>query len=1376
MPPVRARQSVVDRVGKLGDGCYHETPDACAGPEAGSRRANRPAWGEPSGWGPIGMLGCSGAAAPPPDATGPVRRVFEIRSSAPGDARETASRAIDPVSLEKSMSIAPTARFVPTLLAAAAGLACAPVPVALGADETTPHAGMLRYPDISAEEIVFVYANDLWIVPRDGGLARPLASPPGPEMFPKFNDAGDEIVFQGNYDGGRDLYRMTTFGGVPVRLTHRPGGEAPTDWHPEHGVVFFTGADRDGISSPRIYMVSEEGGLPTKAPVPYGGNASFHEDGEWMAYTPWVRDQRTWKRYRGGMAADIWLFNVKTNESRQITDWEGTDTFPMWHKDTVYYLSDAGPEGKLNIWSYDTKSGKTEQVTTYDDYDVKYPSMGPGERGRGEIIFQHGGELTVLDLRNNKTRVVEVRIPGARPEIRPHAVEAAQNFTSGSVSATGKRAVAEARGDIWTIPVEHGPVRQLTNTSGAAERAPTWSPDGRWVSYFSDADGEYELYVTQSDGKGETRQLTDGNKTYFFGAYWSPDSETIAVTDKAGNLMLVDVETGETETIETDPWGNPISPNWSGDSRWITWARGTEDSLNSSIWLYDTETGEKHKVTSGFFNDTSPAFSRKGDYLFYASNREFASPMYDHMGSTFVYANTAKLIAVPLNGEVENPWLIEPDDETWEEPEDETQEVADEDGDDAADEGEADTDDESDADDDGTELSEDDPMYGLDTEHPLFGVWSGTARGFQALGMPQDEMPFTMTILVDEDGNIMGQSESQGETGDLGDVVRWDASKQEFYREKAQGPISVVSRGTVNGDEMTGTWSIDAMGASGTWDAKRSTREIEPEVVEEIRGDSGDGDGEPVEIDLDGFEARGMELPVSPGNFGNLASNDAGQLLYVRGGMPGTPPAIKLVDVTDDKPEEKTVLGGAGGFDVSGDGKKIIAMGAGGAAIVDAKPGQSFSKTIPMSGLRKVVDPREEWEQVFTDAWRRHRDFFYVENMHGVDWDAVYERYHAMLADAASREDVSYIIGEMIGELNVGHAYYWGGDVEGQPSESVGLLGADFELASETDDDGTTHTAYKITKIYEGAPWDSDARGPLSQPGLEVGEGDYITHVNGAKIDTAKDPWAAFLGLAGKDTTLTVVSALAGDDETRNEREITIKPIGNEFDLRYRDWVEDNRHYVEEASSGKVGYIHVPNTGVQGQNELFRQFYGQMGKEALIIDERWNGGGQIPNRFIELLNRPRTNYWARRDGKDWAWPVDSHQGPKCMLINGMAGSGGDMFPWLFRHHEIGKLIGTRTWGGLVGISGVPGLIDGGYTAVPNFGFYEKDGTWGIEGHGVEPDVEVIDNPTEHARGRRPQLDIAINHMLDEIEKNGYEPPRKPAPPVRTGVGIAEEDK
>jgi len=1008
---------------------------------------------------------------------------------------------------------------------------------------------------------------------------------------------------------------------------------------------------------------------------------------------------------------------------------------------------------------------------------VKFPSVGPGRKGRGEIVFQNGSSLYLLDLRSKKSEAVEVTIPGDRPKIRPHVVDASKNLAGGGISSTGKRAVVEARGDIWTVPAEHGPVRHITDSSGSAERSPAWSPDGRWIAYFSDADGEYELYVTQSDGKEEPRQVTDGDKTYFYSITWSPDSKSVVLIDKAGRIILVDIESGEQTVVDRDEWANQPSVDWSHDSKWIVYDKADPDSLVSAVWLYNVEKGETHRLTGGFFNDGDPVFDRKGEFLYYVSNRSFSNPKYEDIGQSFIYDNTGKLIAVPLNTEVKNPRQIKSDEETWKDEEAADKDKKDKDegkdggegddgekGDAAGDDGDADGDSGGDVADDAKNASDE---KATEPASPIQGVWAGTAKGLSALGLPEDELEFTMTIIAHEDGSFTGKSTSMGETHDY-DSVEFDEATGAFTASRVANGLTSVLKGTLSGEKLTGTWQIKELDASGTWEATRTSTEVDEEEAESDKAKE-------ITIDLEGFESRGMELPVPPGRFSNLASNDKGQLLYVRAGAGSLPPSIKLVDIRDDKPEEKNVLTGAGGFDISGDGKKMIANAGGKFGIIDARPGQSISKPLRTTGLSKTVDPRQEWEEIFTDAWRRHRDFFYVANMHGVDWDAVYDRYHAMLADAASREDVSFIIGEMISELNVGHAYYFGGDVEHQPSRSVGLLGADFELGSETDEDGKTVTAYRIARIVHGAPWDSDARGPLSQPGIDVEEGDYILAVNERTIDTSKDPWAAFEGLAGQDTIITVADALIGDDEARNERDITIKPLGSESALRYRAWVEDNRRYVQETSSGRVGYIHVPDTGVNGQNELFRQFYGQIGKEALIIDERWNGGGQIPTRFIELLNRPRTNYWARRDGKDWPWPPDSHQGPKCMLINGLAGSGGDMFPWLFRFNKLGKLIGMRTWGGLVGISGVPGLIDGGYTSVPNFGFYEKDGTWGIEGHGVDPDIEVVDDPTELARGNDPQLDAAIQEMLDEIGRNGYHAPKRPASPNRSGMGVNPED-
>jgi tricorn protease len=1248
-----------------------------------------------------------------------------------------------------------------SLLAFASGL---PMMIAAGsfAQDSTPNSGMFRFPDVSKDEIVFVYANDLWIVDKKGGSARPLASPPGQETFPKFNADGTAVAFIGNYEGDRDLYTTSTNGGVPYRVTHHPSNERLTDWTNTGDLLFSYNAMAGNPAQQNLFTVSPEGGIPSKLPIPYGAVGAIDDSGDWLAYTTDSRDFRTWKRYRGGLATDIWLFNLKTNESKKVTDWEGTDTTPMWNGDTVYYISDQGDEARLNVWSYDTKKDKNEQVTHFTDNDVKFASMGPGSSGKGEIVFQLGSKIHLLDLRNNKSKAVEIEIPGSRETLRPKRVNAFGNLGGGDISSTGKRAVVEARGDIFTVPEENGPVRQITNTSGASDRSPGWSPDGRWISYFSDQGGEYEVYITQSDGKGETRQLTHGNKTYWMNSSWSPDSKSLLVFDKAGAMSIIDVESGEMTAIDKDPWANQANVSWSNDSKWIAYDRSSEDAPLTSIWIYNTETGEKHQVTSGFFADSNPCFSAKGDYLYYTSNRNFSSPQYEDVGSTFIYAETGRIIAVPLNGEIENKHLLKSDEETWEE--EDAEDTADGvESDDADAEADADSGDENES-----------PAYldGYNTEHPLWGKWEGSVTGMAALGAPMDEVSFKLLFIIDDDGNIMGQSESMGETDDLGDLVKFDEETMEFYSESEESGLKMIQKGRLDGDTMTGTLEIPAMGFSANWTAERVSSEISEEEIKE-HGQSDSEAAEVVEIDFEDFERRGFELDIPAGNFGNLASNDKGNLLYLR--VSGDAPSMKLYDISADDPSEKTVLPICMGFSVSADGKKIIAATPMGFGFADASAGQSVS---PINAkLMKTVDLKEEWRELVTDAWRRQRDFFYVENMHGVDWDAVLAHYLPMVDDAVSREDVSYIIGELIGELNVGHSYYGGGDLEGQPYTNVGMLGVDFSVATESIE-GNEYNGFRIDTIYEGAAWDTDARNPLNAYGLDVSEGDIITHVNGIAVDTTIDPWASFIGMAGEETNLTLVRADTNDDgeEELNERTVTVEPMGSEMNLRYRDWIEQNRLYVEKASDGKIGYIYVPNTGVQGQNELFRQFYGQAGKEALMIDERWNGGGQIPNRFIELLNRPRTNYWYRRDGKDWPWPYDSHQGPKAMLINGNAGSGGDMFPWLFKHHKLGALIGTRTWGGLVGISGVPPLIDGGSTTVPNFGFYELDGTWGIEGHGVDPDIEVIADPSKMVDGSDPQLDAGIEYLLQEIKTNGYHPPKRPEPPVRTKVGLDEADK
>lgn len=1114
--------------------------------------------------------------------------------------------------------------------------------------QTRPSGGMMRYPDISKDKIVFSYANDLWVVGREGGMATPLASPDGIERFPRFSPDGNTIAFTGNYEGGTDLYTISVNGGIAQRKTFHSSSETLCDWTPDGKSLLFSSNGFSGLGRvSQLFTISDAKPLPTQLPVPYGTNGAISPDRKWLAYTPHSRDTRTWKRYRGGMASDIWLFNFEDNTSKQITDFEGTDSLPMWHKQTVYYLSDAGKNHRLNIWAYDTKSGERTQITKFAYNDCKWPAIGPGPKGDGEIVLTNGSELYIVDLKTKKESAVDITIPGDRPTLRDDQVDASSFISSGDISPSGKRVVMEARGDIWSLPVKNGSPRNLTKTSGVAERNPIWSSDGRWIAYLSDETGEYEVYVTQSDGRGETAKLTSDGDCYRYLSTWSPDSKFITFADKTGKLFLLNVESKETKLIDTDPTASQIQPSWSHNSEWICYSRPSNDRGGiSSIWVYHVADGTRKQLTADYFNDNGPVFDKKGDYIFFHSNRHFNSPQYEDLGTTFIYAGTDVMMAMPLRADVTHPMLAKIDEETWKK-----------------------------------ESAED------------------------------------------------GEEESK------------DAEKSKEAKSDSQTDDKKAA--TKNGEE------------------KKSNTEKESDEKE---SDKKKDEVKPIKIDFDGIEKRSFQLPLGNGSFGNLAVNDKGYLLFSsrppRGS--GSQPSIKIFDISAEKKEAKTVVEGASNFAISADGKKLMVMSRGGSiSVVDAAAGQKLDKKVSTSGMSVTIKRRDEWKQILREAWRLERDFFYDPTMHGVDWDAVWKQYSVMLDDCVSRSDVGFLIGEMISELNVGHAYYRGGGPSGPPSTAASLA-CRFEVDGD---------AYKIAEIYEGAAWDVDARNPLSDAGVKVGQ--YLLAIDDESLTAKQNPYEMLVGTSGKTISITVSDDAKLDDD---DKRIAIKPLRSDSNLRFRAWIEANRKRVAEQTDGKVGYIYVVNTGRPGQNDLVRQLYAQIGKEALIIDDRWNGGGQIPNRFIELLNRPVTNYWAKRDGVDWTWPPVSHQGPKCMLINGMAGSGGDMFPALFKQNKLGKLIGMRTWGGLVGISGGPSLIDGTAVTMPSFAYYEKDGTWGIEGHGVDPDIKVVDDPAKMINGADPQLEEAIKHMLRELETNPYKAPKRPAYPDRSKFGLDPKDK
>jgi len=1050
------------------------------------------------------------------------------------------------------------------------------------------NARLFQYPDVSDSEITFSYAGDIWVAPITGGTAHKLSSPKGQEILPKFSPDGKKIAFSGNYNGNIDIYVISHKGGIPHRVTYHPSTDRMLDWMPDGKNILFASARESGRQRfDRLFTIPATSGLAKKLPVPYGEFASVSADGKMLAYTPRTRLFRTWKRYRGGMATDIWLFNLKTFDSKNITDEAANDEMPMFRGDNIYFLSDRGTAERFNIWVYNIKSEKFSQLTFFKKFDVHFPSIGPKD-----IIFEAGGNLYLLNLENQKYSKVKINIISDQIALIPEKKNVSKYITHVTPSPDGNRVVIEARGELFSVPKEKGVVYNLTNSSGSAERYPAWSPDGKRVAYWSDASGEYQLTLKDmSKIDSHPKTLTNTKSKFKYNIFWSPNSDKLVYIDNAMRIRLFDINSKEITDIDKALYKyegglESFTVSWSKDGRFVTYSRGL-DNQHDAIFIYDTENEKTHQVTSGYYSDSHPVFDPDGKYIYYLTNRHF-SPIYSSVNNNFIYANTTRIAAVPLTTEIKSP-----------------------------------------------------------------------------LAPKNDEV--------------------KAET------------------KKSDSP-------------------------------KKDNDKAEKE--------------EAVKIDFNRFESRAILLPPDAGNYSNLNAV-SGKVLYIKypnTGSTGKSSPIKYFDLKDRK--EKTVVKNASGFDVTADGKNLLVVKGRSFYIIGIGAGKKLEKAVPVKNLVMTINPKEEWTEIFTDAWRMERDFFYDPNMHGVDWNEVRSRYGNLVKFAASRWDLNFLLGEMIGELSSSHTYKGGGDTEKSEHRNVGLLGVNWSEESGH---------YKIAKIIKGAEWDVSERSPLSEPGIKIKQGDYILAVNGEPLDINKEPYAAFETLGGKTVELTVNNK----PDFEGAWKVIVKTKSNENRLRNLAWIEQKRKHVEEATDGKVGYIYVRSTGIDGQDDLVRQYLAQIDKEGLIIDERFNSGGQIPDRFIELLNKKALAYWAVRDGKTWTWPPQSQLGHKVMLINGWSGSGGDAFPDFFRNMKLGKLIGERTWGGLIGISGVPSLIDGGMITVPTFRMYNPDGTWFKEGHGVDPDILVVDNPTQMAKGVDPQLEEAIDVVTNEIKMNPPVTPKHP---------------
>ncbi|MEZ4941077.1 MAG: PDZ domain-containing protein [Saprospiraceae bacterium] len=1051
-------------------------------------------------------------------------------------------------------------------------------------------ARLFRQPDVSKTHIAFVYGDDIWLVPKQGGLATKLSSPSGAEYFPRFSPDGQTVAFTGNYDGNLDLYTIPILGGIPFRITYHGMTDIMQDWYPDGKSLLFSSSRNSGKQRfSQFYKVAATGGLPEKLPIEQGEFASFSPDGKRLAFVYKSRANRTWKRYRGGTAPDVFTFDLASYASENITQNDANDEFPMWHGNKVYYLSDAGAEKRYNIWSYDLNNKSRKQITNFRDFDAAFPALGPDE-----IVFTAGGKLYLLSLANEKLTEVNIQVVDDYTAAKPRQENVRSLVRNYSLSPDGNRLLVEARGEVFNVPAQKGYTTNLSQNSGSAERFPAWSPDGRYAAWWSDKNGEYQLVLHDLTKPNSTEILTNYSSGFRYALFWSPDSKKLAFVNQDMRIQVYDRDAKTTVTVDQaldffEGSLRSFSASWSADSRWLTYSRSGENG-NPAIYLFDAQNKKLHQATSGFYADYNPVFDRDGKYLYFITNRHFA-PNYSEFDNSFIYDKSNLVAAIPLRSDVPSPVFVQND---------------------------------------------------------------------------------TVALKMDKP-----------------DEEKKDAEKKDSTAVK------------------------------------------------------------PVNIDLDGLENRVVILPLPAGNYGNL-SVAAGKLLFLTPMEPrpkeGPGLALKIFDF--EAREVKQVLAGINGYELSANGKKVLVLKDETAAVVSPEPDQKMEKTVPLDNLEMTLIPRDEWTQIFNDVWRLERDYFYDPAMHGVDWKAMRKQYGDLVPYCATRNDLNYLIGELIGELNASHTYRGGGDQESPRQKNTGYLGIDWALENGY---------YRIKTIIRGAPWDTEVRSPLDAPGLGVAEGDYVLAVNGRPMDTRVDPSAAFAGLADATVELTVNKQPGWE----GARTIAVKTIDNETRLRNLAWIERNRRMVDKASGGKIGYVYVPSTGLDGQSELVRMFYAQWNKPGLIIDERFNNGGQIPDRFIELLDRKPLAFWAVRDGKTWQWPPVAHFGPKAMLINGWSGSGGDAFPDYFRKAGLGPLIGTRTWGGLIGISGVPYLIDGGSVTVPTFRMYDPDGTWFLEGHGVDPDIEVPEDPTALAQGKDPQLDRAIQEVLKKVQEMPAAVPPRP---------------
>ncbi len=1069
---------------------------------------------------------------------------------------------------------------------------------------------LLQQPTVNRTHIVFAYAGDLWSVPREGGLARRLTTSEGTETAPHFSPDGKWIAFSGQYDGNTDVYAIPAEGGEPRRLTFHPSADVVVGWTPDGKSVIFRSNRNSYSGFDRLFTVPVEGGFPNEIPLPEGEEGSYSPDGQQIAYVPnsqWQKE--SFKKYRGGQTTPIWIARLSDSTIQKVPRENSNDSNPMWIGDKVYFLSDR--DGPITLFRYDTATKKVTEALAASGLDIKSASAGPDAIAYGQF-----GGIYLFDPASGKSSRVNVKIEGDFSWARPHYKNVSKQIAAADISPTGARAVFEAHGEILTAPAEKGDIRDITGTPGVEERNPAWSPDGKWIAYFSDESGEYALHLRNQNGMGETKKIDLGNPpSFFYDPIWSPDGKKIAYSDKRLNLWYVDVEAGKPIKIDTDTYDSPersLDPSWSPDSRWIAYTKQLQSHYHA-VDVYDVQSGKSTQLTDGMSDARYAVFDKGGKYLFFTASTNLALAAAWLDMSSIDRPVTRSAYVTVLRKDLPSPLAPESDDEKA----------------------------------------------------------SDAAKG-----------------------PMHGAADAQSQTGDAEKPAGGEAAKSK------EAPT--------------------------------------------------------VTIDFDGISQRILSLPTPQRNYTGLFAGKAGILFLVEGtpvGLPVQGPPSNTVTKFDlSTRKSEPFLSGISNIAISANGEKALFEQHQQWFITETKaapkPGEG---ALHLDGMQVLVDPHAEWKQMYHETWRIERDFLYDPNLHGLDVKAAETFYAKYLDGIEHRADFTYLLDEMLGNITVGHMFVRGGDLPEIPHIPVGLLGADYKIENGR---------YRFARVYNGENWNPQLHAPLTQPGVNVTAGEYLLAVNGHEVRGTDNIFSFFQNAADKQIVLKV----GPNPDGNGAREVTVVPVANELSLRNLAWIEGNRRKVDELSNGKLAYVYLPNTAGGGYNNFNRYYFAQVGKQGAVIDERFNTGGDLSDYIIDYLRRPAMSRVATREGEDWTSPSAAIYGPKAMIINEMAGSGGDALPWYFRKAGIGTLVGKRTWGGLVGIYGYPTLMDGGTITAPRAAIYGLTGDWEVENRGIPPDIDVDFDPAAWRQGHDAQLEKAVSVLLEDLQKHPLPQYKKPSYP------------